>query len=83
MHTGFMAMRLGSIIYFIPFLFVLDNGLLLQGDALSILIAVLRAVIAIVLVTAGLQGYLLGYGGLPRWWSRLGVLGAGVLIAVI
>lgn len=82
-QTGFAAMRLGSVIYFIPFLFMLDTGLLMQGDLLSIIVAVLRAVLAVGLVTAGLQGYLLGYGAVPAWWSRLGLLGAGALVVIV
>ena len=33
MSTGLQAMRLGSVIYFIPFLFVLNPALIMQGDA--------------------------------------------------
>ncbi|MGL6249827.1 MAG: TRAP transporter permease, partial [Billgrantia desiderata] len=36
MATGLQAMRLGSVIYFIPFLFVLNPALIMQGEPLQI-----------------------------------------------
>ncbi|MCB1684025.1 MAG: TRAP transporter large permease subunit, partial [Pseudomonadales bacterium] len=83
MQTGVAAMRLGSVIYFIPFLFVLDTGLLLQGGWLDIAQSILRAVLAVGLVVAGLQGYLLGYGALRAWWSRTLLLLTAALIVLI
>jgi TRAP-type uncharacterized transport system fused permease subunit len=32
LSTGFKAMRLGSVIYFIPFFFVLEPALILSGS---------------------------------------------------
>jgi TRAP transporter 4TM/12TM fusion protein len=58
--TGFRAMHLGSVIYFIPFFFVLDTSLILRGSAIDILLAVAAAVLGIVLIAAALQGYLIG-----------------------
>lgn len=83
MRTGFKAMRLGSIIYFIPFLFVVDTGLLLQGDIVTIMLSLGRALLAIWLITAGLQGYLLGVGLLKPWFLRVAVVAAGIVVALI
>lgn len=60
--TGFEAMRFGTIIYFIPFFFVLDPGLIMQGDPFNVLLVTGKALIGIVILSMGLQGYLYGLG---------------------
>ncbi|WP_218927542.1 MULTISPECIES: TRAP transporter fused permease subunit [Halomonadaceae] len=87
MKTGFMSMHLGSIIYFIPFFFVLEPALLLQGSALEIIKAILSAVIGIFLVAGGLQGYLPKLGNFSRsgalqWPVRTLFIAGGLLIAL-
>lgn len=72
MATGFEAMRLGTIIYFIPFFFVYNPALLLQGPLDEILIVCASATLGIVLLGGALQGYLVGIGRLPE--GTLGIL---------
>ncbi len=62
MRTGFEAMRLGSVIYFLPFFFVLNPALVLHGDILTIVVEVGSAILGIVLVASGLQGHLVWLG---------------------
>ena len=86
MRTGIEAMRLGSIIYFIPFFFVLDPGLILRGAWPDIILVTASALFGIVLVAGALQGYLVLLGDLTRhallqWPIRALVLLAGLLIA--
>jgi TRAP transporter 4TM/12TM fusion protein len=86
MRTGFQAMRLGSIIYFIPFFFVLHPGFILQGEWSDILRLTASALLGIVLIAGALQGYLVVLGDLSRhavlqWPIRAMVLLAGLLIA--
>ena len=86
MRTGFEAMRLGSIIYFIPFFFVLDPALILQAGWGSIAFATACALAGIVLAAGALQGYLLGAGDLThhpvlQWPIRGALLLAGLLLA--
>lgn len=69
MRVGFEAMRLGTIIYFVPFFFVFNPALLLQGSALENLQAVSTALVGVALVSAALQGYLVGVGLLGSGWS--------------
>jgi len=64
MRAGFAAMRLGAIIYFVPFFFVFNPALLLQASALENLQALTTALVGVALVAAALQGYLLGVGNL-------------------
>jgi TRAP transporter 4TM/12TM fusion protein len=66
MRTGFEAMKLGSIIYFVPFFFVLDPGLIMQGEPLHILDVFVTAMIGVVILAAALQGYLMGVGDLTK-----------------
>jgi len=86
MATGFEAMRLGTIIYFIPFFFVYNPALLLQGPLDEILIVCISAVIGVVLLSAALQGYLIGLGPLPDGFlglpSRLLIGLGGLTFAV-
>jgi TRAP transporter 4TM/12TM fusion protein len=62
MRSGFAAMRLGSIIYFIPFFFVLEPALILQGEPLQILVILASALAGVTLIAGASQGYLLGFG---------------------
>ncbi|MDP6406341.1 MAG: TRAP transporter fused permease subunit [Alphaproteobacteria bacterium] len=86
MRTGFEAMRLGSIIYFIPFFFVLNPALIMQGGWTDVLSVTVDAVIGVVLIAAALQGYLIGIGdlgrhGLLQWPIRGMILVAGIALA--
>ena len=64
MRVGLEAMRLGAIIYIVPFFFVLNPALLLQGTVLENLQAISTALLGVALISAALQGYLLGLGDL-------------------
>ncbi|MDH3640574.1 MAG: TRAP transporter fused permease subunit, partial [Gammaproteobacteria bacterium] len=86
MRAGFAAMRLGSVIYFIPFIFVLEPGLMFHGgvDASGpeVALGLVEAFAGVWLIAGGLQGYLpvLGTGfGLA---SRVMVVFGGFLIAM-
>lgn len=80
--TGLAAMRLGSVIYFIPFMFVLNPVLLLKGDALQLAVALAEAIAGIYLVVCGIQSYVPWLG--VRWnvLQRLLLVAGGVLVAV-
>ena len=78
METGVEAMRIGTVIYFIPFFFVFNPALLFIGTPMEVVVVIITALIGILLVSAGLQGYLLGVGGLGS--SALGILGRIFLV---
>ncbi|MGR4068315.1 TRAP transporter fused permease subunit [Halomonas sp. LR3S48] len=87
MATGLQAMRLGSVIYFIPFLFVLNPALIMQGEPLQIGLVFIQALVGIVLFASAMQGYLigvgrLGIGALHEIPARGLVLVAGLLFAL-
>jgi TRAP transporter 4TM/12TM fusion protein len=86
MATGFKAMQLGTVIYFIPFFFVLEPALLLSGPWQSIVSTTAFAVAGIILIAGALQGYLIGVGSLAThavwaWPIRAMVLLGGLLLA--
>ncbi|HEX5613111.1 MAG TPA: TRAP transporter permease [Burkholderiales bacterium] len=64
MKTGWESMRVGSIIYFIPFFFVMNPAFVLQGAWTEALYLTLTAGIGIIFICGGLQGYLLFAGDL-------------------
>jgi TRAP-type uncharacterized transport system fused permease subunit len=79
MRTGFESMKLGTIIYFVPFFFVLDPGLIMQGEPLHILTVFGCAVLGVIVLSTSLQGYLYGVGdltlmGLVQWPIRFGLM---------
>ncbi|GBD41837.1 C4-dicarboxylate TRAP transporter large permease protein DctM [bacterium HR39] len=58
MRVGLTAVRLGSVIYVVPFLFVLDPVLIGRGEPVEILLHTGRALAGVWLVAGALQGFL-------------------------
>jgi TRAP transporter 4TM/12TM fusion protein len=88
MSTGFTAMALGTVTYFIPFFFVMDPALLLQDDLQSIVLSVAEVLTGTVIIAVAIQNYLPYLpvflrgrlcGGLIM---RLGLAASGLLIAL-
>ena len=87
MRTGFEAMRLGTIIYFVPFFFVLDPGLIMQGSPLHILTVFGCAMLGVVILAFSLQGYIYGIGdvtrtGLVQWPIRAALMVGALAFAM-
>jgi TRAP-type uncharacterized transport system fused permease subunit len=59
-QTGWCAFRLSLVVFLIPFVFIYDEGLLLNGPLGGILIAMLTTLLGIVAWAATLAGYFLG-----------------------
>ncbi|MBT3535014.1 MAG: TRAP transporter fused permease subunit [Rhodospirillaceae bacterium] len=66
MRTAVEAMRLGTVIYFIPFFFVFNPALLGMGNVEEVMSVTLTALLGVVVVASGLQGHLVLFGGLGR-----------------
>ena len=86
MKTGWESMRVGSIIYFIPFFFVLNPALVLQGAWSEALYLTLTAALGIVCICGGIQGFQLGVGDLRRsgaaeWLVRTLLMVGGIVLA--
>ncbi len=80
--TGFAAMRLGTLIYIIPFVFVLEPSFILEGSGWASLRAVVEAVAGVWLMAGALQGYLPGFGVLGALWVRTLVGVGGLAVAL-
>ncbi|MCR4265290.1 TRAP transporter fused permease subunit [Nitratireductor sp. ZSWI3] len=79
MRTGFYAMRLGGILFILPFIFVYDPALIMHGSWPAVLKAVVFSIVAIWAMTTALEGWFYGGGRLnPVLRVATGV--AGVLI---
>jgi len=59
-ESSVKAVKLGVTGFVIPFLFVYEPAILLQGDPLYVALVVTQAVIGVVILAAALHGYLLG-----------------------
>ena len=82
LKTGFAAMRLGSVIYIIPFIFVLDAAFILQGPWQASAQVFVEAIVGVWLICAGLQGYMAGLGRLDSPMVRVLVSLGGLAIAM-
>ena len=85
-ETGLQAMKIGSIIYFVPFFFVMNPALVLQGTLADFVPHIVTAVIGVVLVCGGLQGYISRIGNLRRcgpleWPVRAALIVGGLMFA--
>src|SRR6266436_3945418 len=88
MKTGWESMWVGSIIYFIPFFFVLNPALVLQGDSPYFAALGLMALAAFgtLFICGGIQGYQAFVGdlrnaGFMEWPLRILLVVGGFVIA--
>jgi TRAP transporter 4TM/12TM fusion protein len=86
MKTGWESMRVGSIIYFIPFFFVMNPAFVLQGDWIESLYLTLTAAVGIAFICGGLQGYQVFAGDLRaaggvEWVLRTLLMVGGLVLA--
>lgn len=76
---GWHAMRLASVMYFVPFFFVFNPALILQGTPYEIITSIGTAICGVAAVSWSLQGYMLGVGAIAN--SVTGVATRAVLMA--
>jgi len=77
-ETGWEAVRLGMAVFIVPFAFVYNQALLMQGSVGEIIAAILTAFLGCVFVAAALRGYFIDR--LSLWGRVLAFLGGLVLI---
>ncbi|HUE44888.1 MAG TPA: TRAP transporter large permease subunit, partial [Aestuariivirgaceae bacterium] len=77
MQASLAAMRLGSIIYIIPFFFVLNPALIGQGSAAEVVTVFATALLGVFFIGSAFQGYVTGIGVM-----REGILGYVVRISL-
>lgn len=90
MRTGWESMWVGSIIYFLPFFFVLNPALVLQGTGPGVYLEALQlfieAAIGTLFICGGIQGYQAGIGDLRHsgrleWPLRVLLVIGGFVLA--
>lgn len=86
MKTGWESMWVGSIIYFIPFFFVLNPALVMQGNYLVGVGLMAMIAFGTVFICGGIQGYQIGIGDLRRtgaleWPVRVLLILGGIVVA--
>jgi TRAP transporter 4TM/12TM fusion protein len=88
MKTGWESMWVGSIIYFLPFFFVLNPALVLQGPDPYLAAVGLTVLIAAgtIFICGGIQGYQAGIGdlrsaGVLEWPLRILLIVGGFILA--
>lgn len=59
MRTGYVAVKLGIVAFIIPYMFVFEPALLLEGSLSTVIWAVITAITGVVGLAAGLQGWFL------------------------
>jgi len=84
MRTGWESMWVGSIIYFLPFFFVLNPALVMQGNGWESIYLTVTALIGTLFVCGAIQGYQAFIGDLRRAgsaeWPLRVMLGLGGLL---
>lgn len=80
MSTAFLSMRLGAVLFIIPFLFVIHPALILQGTAVEISLAITQAVIGCVLLAAGFEGWVYKIGNLLKIHQVILIISAAMFL---
>lgn len=81
MKTAFTSMRLGVVIYFIPFFFIYEPSMVFVGSLLDSAIHISTAVAGVFVLASALEGYMIGLGIL-KWTMRLPLAIFGLFLAV-
>ena len=77
-QAGFTAMRVAAPAYVVPFMFVYEPALLMEGDWTVILSSVASAIVGVIALAGGLFGYFTGVCSL--WQRALLIVSALLLI---
>jgi len=81
MRTSVESMKLGIVLYFIPFFFVLNPSLILHGNAWESVYMTALCFVGIALIAMGLEGYVYKLGRIG-WLDRILAIAGGFLIAL-
>ena len=81
MKTGFTAMRLAVVLYFIPWFFVFNPALILEGPVSETIYLFFLCALGIWVLASGLEGYLIRVGRLDMW-ARVPLVAGGFMIAL-
>lgn len=76
-ESGFASVKLAATGYIVPFMFVYGPALLMIGEPVRVVIACVSAIIGVIALSAGLNGFLIRHAG---WLERLVLIGASFLM---
>lgn len=82
MKTGVTAMRLGAILFVLPFLFVLNSNLILEGDLPHIALAVSTAILSILMLAAASERWIYLLGRQAKGWEVALLLVGGLCLLI-
>jgi TRAP transporter 4TM/12TM fusion protein len=74
-RTGFQAMRLGIVTFIVPFILAYNPALIMIGTPYEIILAAVTAIIGVIALSIGIEGYLFSRA---NWLQRILALGAGL-----
>ncbi len=75
--TGWQAVRIAAATYIVPFMFVYEPSIMMIGDWFTIVTSTASAIVGVMCLAAGLQGYLLRAA---TWWERVVLVIAAFLL---
>ena len=78
-RIGFQSMRLGVVVYLIPIIIVFNPSLVLIGTPGEIAVTMISALIGVLSLAIGLEGYLFSQ---TNWLQRLLFTGGGILMVI-
>lgn len=77
METGWQSSRLAIAAYFVPFFFCFFPEYLMNGAPASIVLVSMTAILGLVLISGGIEGYMLR---VVSWWGRILLLASGATL---
>lgn len=77
MTTGLIAFRLALAGFILPFMWVYNPALLLEGESWRVALAVATATLGIVGLAGAVQGYLFGHA---KWFERIVMLAGAMML---
>ena len=81
MQSGWMAMRIGAVLFVLPFIFVVEPALILRGAWPDVVVSVATAAVAIWAVSGAFERWLPGVGALNRM-AQILCIAAGLCLIV-
>lgn len=79
MRTAFHSIRLGIVLLIVPFIFVINTSLIMQGPWYDITETLITASLGVWLIASGFEFYLYGVGTVGKMRAALLVLAGGLL----
>lgn len=80
LRTGLLSMRLGVLLYLLPFFFVFSPSLILQTSLIELILPLSTLILGIFLLAGSFEGYLIKFGVLSHFYHRILLFISGILL---